>query len=247
MSKRRPMRRPMNREPRTKIYILHGWSYSLEKWQLFMSALKNNKLSPLLLKIPGLTDEIESPWTIENYVDWLFDKVKNEKKIILIGHSNGGRIAMNFALKYQNKIEKLILIDSAGIYHNDLPVRIKRKVFKLLAKTGRKIFSFVPARKFLYMLAGESDYKKANEIMRKTMTNLIESDKTLEPDRIINSAIIIWGRKDSITPLSDARELNRQIANSKLYIVNNARHSPQFTHVQEVVDIIAKQFNNEAI
>ena len=71
------------------------------------------------------------------------------------------------------------------------------------------------------------------------MINLMEADKTLEIEKILASTIIIWGRKDSITPLSDAKILNQKIINSKLYIINNARHSPQFTNPEETAGIIS--------
>lgn len=223
-----------------KTYILHGWSYNLEKWSPFVSILKSKKLNPVLLKIPGLTEKIKNPWTIDDYTDWLFEKVKNEKKIILIGHSNGGRIAMAFALKYQDKVGNLILIDSAGICHDELSFRIKKSIFRAIAKAGRKILDNKTAKNLLYKIAGESDYKKADENMKKTMVNLIESDKTLEIEKILSPTTIIWGRDDSVTPLFDARKLNKLIVNSQLLIVNGARHSPQFTHPQEVAEIILK-------
>ncbi len=228
-----------NQKP--NVFVLHGWSYSVDQWKPFISALKKIKLKPVLLKIPGLTDEIRNPWALDNYIDWLFDEVKDEGKIILIGHSNGGRIAMAFALKYQDKVSKLILIDSAGIYHDDIIIKIKRLIFRSIAKTGKKIIPSQATRNFLYFLTGESDYKNANEIMRETMINLIEADKTLGIEKILAPTIIIWGENDRVTPLSDARLLNKGIVNSKLFVVNNARHSPQFTHPHEVVKII---FNN---
>src|SRR3989344_6753590 len=104
----------------SSIYILHGWAYSKDRWNPFLSLLKSKGLNPYLLPIPGLTDKIDKPWNIDDYVKWLLGKIEKEEKIILIGHSNGGRIALNFSIKYLEKVAKLILIDSAGIYHNDI-------------------------------------------------------------------------------------------------------------------------------
>ena len=55
--------------------------------------------------------------TLEEYVEWLRSKLADERDVVLIGHSNGGRIAIAFADRYPEKISKLILIDSAGIVH----------------------------------------------------------------------------------------------------------------------------------
>jgi pimeloyl-ACP methyl ester carboxylesterase len=43
---------------------------------------------------------------------------------VLLGHSNGGRIALAFAEKYPDKVKQLVLIDSAGIYHNEFSIRL---------------------------------------------------------------------------------------------------------------------------
>lgn len=223
-----------------KIYILHGWSYSLEKWKPLVSELKKKKYTPILLKIPGLTEKIDKPWTIDEYVSWLDNKLGREREIILLGHSNGGRIAINFAIKKPKAVSKLVLIDSAGVYHDDLYTKGKRKVFGFIAKTGRKFFSSEFTKNLLYKIVGERDYKEASEDMKKTMVNLITSDKILSPEKISIPTIIIWGEKDGITPLSDGRKLKKLIVNSKLLIVGNARHAPQFTHPEKVAEIISQ-------
>lgn len=224
---------------KSKIFILHGWTYSIDKWLAFAGKLKSNNLDPAVLKIPGLTDKIDRPWIMEDYVNWLLGKVKNKKrKIILIGHSNGGRIAMAFSIKYPEKVEKLILIDSAGIYHDELYLKLKRGFFGIVAKTGRKFLKLKFAKDFLYFLVGERDYKEASENMKRTMINLLEWEKTFRPEEVAVPTVIIWGKHDGMTPVSDGKLLNEKIISSKLYIVNNARHSPQFSHPKEVSEII---------
>ena len=147
---------------------------------------------------------------------------------------------MNFAIKFPNKVSKLVLIDSSGVYHDELSVKFKRKVFGTIAKTGRRILKNNLGKNLLYFLAGESDYKDADENMKKTMVNLLASDKVLKAENISIPTIIIWGEKDRITPVSDGKLLNNKIVNSKLNIVNDARHSPQFTHPEKVAEIVSK-------
>lgn len=231
---------------KTSIYILHGWSYSLHKWEPLVSILKNKNLDPILLKIPGLTEKIDRPWNMNDYINWLDKKLERDlaaagqEKVILLGHSNGGRIAMAYSMKYPNKVARLVLIDSAGIYHNELYIKYKRRVFGIISRMGRKLAKARLAKNILYSLIGERDYKEASQDLKKTMINFLEFEKTLRPEKISVPTIIIWGRKDGVTPVSDAKVLNSKIVNSKLYIVNNARHSPQFTHPQKVADIISK-------
>ena len=222
-----------------KIIILHGWTDNLDKWQPFVDNLKAKGFSADLLKIPGLTESLKEVWKIEDYVKWLKNITDKEKeKIILIGHSNGGRIALSFTNLYPEKVEKLILLDSAGIYHNELQHRIKIFAFKTLAKIGKKISSSKTLEDLLYKFAREGDYRKSNPIMKQTMINLLNSNKDLNIFRISVPTLIIWGKEDKITPLSDGKLMNELIKNSKLEVISGAKHSPMFTHTQEVAKII---------
>jgi len=225
-----------------KIYILHGWTYSTEKWNPFINLLKQKETEVNILKIPGLTGDLNKVWAIEDYVEWLNKILNKEKnKVILIGHSNGGRIALNFAIKYPEKLSNLILIDSAGIYHNEFPIVLKRLVFRNIAKIGKKIRESETLKSWLYKIVGESDYKTANPIMKQTMVNLINSDKNLSLNNVTVPTLIIWGSEDKTTPLSDGKLMNNQIKNSKFYIVD-AKHSPMFTNPEEVAKIIYECF-----
>jgi len=222
-----------------KIIILHGWTNNLDKWRPFVDDLKTKGFSVNLLKIPGLTESLKEVWKLEDYVKWLKNITDKEKeKIILIGHSNGGRISLSFTNLYPEKVEKLILLDSAGIYHNELQHRIKIFAFKTLAKIGKKISSSKTLEDLLYKFAREGDYRKSNPIMKQTMINLLNSNKDLNIFRISVPTLIIWGKEDKITPLSDGKLMNELIKNSKLEVISGAKHSPMFTHTQEVAKII---------
>lgn len=227
-----------------KILILHGWTYSTKKWGEIINLLENKGFEVLLPNIPGLTQEIEKPWTITDYLIWLKKIVEKEKgKIILVGHSNGGRISIAFAQKYPEKLSNLILIDSAGIYHNDFTRKIKRIFFRNLAKIGKKLTKSQTLRALLYKIVGERDYYDATEVQRKTMVNMISQDLTnIFPDIKI-PVTIIWGRDDKVTPLEDGIFMNKNIPGSKLFVIENARHSPMFTNPFEVAKIIQEETN----
>ncbi len=221
-----------------KVYILHGWAYSTEKWKPFLIDLKEKGFEPVMLKIPGLTAPLNEVWTIENYVEWLRAKIGSQKNIILLGHSNGGRIAIAFVAKYPSVASQLILIDSAGIYHNGLRIRIKRLFFGSIAKLGKIFFNSEKIRKLLYKFAREHDYEKADPIVRQTMVNLIRTDLSRTLKQVSTQTLIIWGEEDRVTPVVDAKLMSREIVNSQLRIIAKARHSPMFTHPNQVVEII---------
>ena len=115
-----------------KIIILHGWAYEHTKWVPFVNELIKAGFDIRLLDIPGLTAPLDEVWQLDDYVNWLRENIQSEPtSVALLGHSNGGRIALAYTAKYPTKISHLILIDSAGIYHNEFPIMLKRLVFRL--------------------------------------------------------------------------------------------------------------------
>lgn len=220
------------------VYILHGWAYDVVKWHPFIEDLQAAGLDVKMLHVPGLTTEpLTSAWKIGDYLDWLKKEV-GDQPAIFIGHSNGGRILLNFAIKYPKLVEQLILIDSAGIPRHELKARVKRNVLKVAAKTGKVFTKNEKIRHLLYKAAREQDYYKAQPVMRETMANLLQSDYELLPEKVTVPTHMIWGRDDTATPLKDAYALKKLIKNSDVHVIDGARHSPQFTHAAEVSKII---------
>lgn len=220
-----------------EILALHGWTTSIKKWGNFADNLRDRNIKIKIPSIPGLTKKISQPWTLDDYIEWLKKQI-GTKKVILLGHSNGGRIAIAFAAKYPNNVSKLLLIDSAGIYHNELPIRIKRGLFKGFAFIGKKITNNERFRNILYKLTRERDYQKADKIQRQIMVNLISLDLKSELKKINIPTLIIWGSDDKTTPLSDGRLMSTLIRNSNLKIIQGSKHSPHYTHPEEVAKII---------
>ena len=223
-----------------KIYILHGWSYTTAKWQPLIEWLQKQGQTVAMLNVPGLTDGTNRVWTLEDYVEWLGQEIAGEEKVILIGHSNGGRISLAFTARHPEKVKQLILIDSAGIYPRGVLISTKRAVFKALATAGKKITTSESMRKLLYKVARESDYKNASPEMRQTMANLIGVDLRSELPKITVPTLLIWGARDKSTPLSDGRLMAEKIPGAQLRIIAKAGHSPQITHAQEVGEMIMK-------
>lgn len=222
-----------------KVFIIHGWTYTTNAWDAFCMDFKSRGFEPVMLNVPGLTEASDKIWTLEEYVEWLRGKLVDEKDVVLVGHSNGGRIAIAFIDRYPEKVSKLILIDSAGIVHNEWPLRLKRKVFGVLAKIGKKLTSSTAVRKIFYKIISARDYERAPENMRETMKNLVKMDLVPMLSKISKPTLIIWGKKDKATPVSDGLLINSLIKGSKLTVMPDAGHSPHQSHPAWVAEVVA--------
>lgn len=226
-----------------KAYILHGWAIDQEnekKWDVFRSELQARGIETIFLPIPGLSTPLSEVWTLNDYVSWLESELTDKKEVILLGHSFGGQIASRYTAQHPDQVGKLILIDSAGIIDKSTKKVIKRAVFGFIAKLGKKVFQHELLRVFLYKLAREQDYLKANSIQRQTMANVISDEIISDLKKIPVPTLIIWGKDDSATPLKHGKQMHQLLQDSTLKIISGARHAPQFTHATETAQLVGE-------
>jgi pimeloyl-ACP methyl ester carboxylesterase len=159
----------------------------------------------------------------------------------LAGHSFGGQIAIKFAAKYPDRVERLILIDSSGIRDWALKAVIKRKVFYVVSKIGKIFFKSTLARKFIYLLARERDYLNAPPLLRRTMSLVLDEQVIKDLDKIQAPTTIFWGENDQTTPVKIGQLIKSKIKNSQLVLIEGARHSPQYTHSQQLADLFLEK------
>ncbi len=223
-----------------KVFIVHGWTYTLDKWAELCKILRGAGVEVIQLHVPGLTAESDKVWDIDTYVEWLHGELMGEDKPIVIGHSNGGRIALSYASQYSDSLSKLILIDSAGVYHGDVFSKTKRGVFKAAAKIGKPLARVPIAKKVFYKVIGAKDYYKAPENMKQTMKNMLAADRKLDLSKVSVPVQLIWGEHDSATPLEDAHKLQKQLHGAPLDIIADAGHSPYANHAEDVAKVILR-------
>jgi len=222
------------------ILVLHGWGSQSEKWQKAGELLKEKKFQIIIPDLPGFgkSQEPFQPWNLDDYFNFLgkFVQFLKLKKFHLLGHSFGGAVAVKYALKFPEKIEKLILIAPA-LYRRD---SLKTKFWRKIAKIS-KIFSFGPfycqSRKIFYkFFIGKSDYPYAKGIMKETYLKIIKEDLSGLLEKIQIPTLIIWGEKDDIKNIKEAYLINEKIKNSELKTIPEVGHSPHL----EVPEILTK-------
>ncbi len=57
-----------------KVFIIHGWTYTLSAWDECVKELRARHIEPIQLRVPGLTEESSAVWDLEKYVAWLHEK-----------------------------------------------------------------------------------------------------------------------------------------------------------------------------
>ena len=228
----------------TRLFILHGWTYQTDTWRPLLEMLTARKIDFEFLLMPGLTDGTNPTWTLDQYVGWLEEKTAAYEKVMLYGHSHGGRVSLAFAAKHPEKVERLILEDSAGIPSRGFR-RLKKNIFKKIAYVGHLFTRSDMLRNLLYKVIRENDYRAATPEMKKTMANLLSVDLTSVLHKIQCPTLIIWGAQDATTPLSAGNVIHAGIRDSKMVVIPEARHSPHITHTERVAELIVEEISSE--
>ena len=238
------------------VIILHGWGSNPDRWGLIRDQLQSSlgKIIDTKFYVPYLPgfdpdNPISKPYTIKDYGSWLDQYIKKNKidKPAVVGHSNGGRIAIFFSSRHPEKISKLILIDSAGIPNKN---HLKIAVFYIFAKIGKKTLALFGKKteklwqNIFYRIARESDYLKASPVMKKTMQNLLQYNAENDLKNIISPTLIIWGKKDTTTPIWMGQKMTKLIPKANLNIIS-CGHNPHIEAPFEIAKIIRSFLNNK--
>ena len=234
------------------ILILPGWGYTRETFQRIIQYLQKD-YTIYIVDYPyfGNSPLPNKELTIYDYAE-TFSNFINELGIInpiIIAHSFGGRITSLLIGKYNLKVDKIILIDVAGIKRRKkLKVFLKEKVYKII----KRLIKILPKKKqlriqkqLLQKFASE-DYMNLPIIMKKTFQNIIKVNLKKYYKKITSETLIIWGEKDIDTPLKDAKLLNKIIKNSGLIIFKNTTHYSYLYNEELTIKILNNFLNNKS-
>lgn len=221
-----------------KLYIIHGWTYTVAPWERTVASLEKQGLEVEILHVPGLTSPSKKVWTIEDYVNWADRRIPNGS--IALGHSNGGRILLNLCSQKPDKLKQLILLDAAGVYENSA----KRDVARSISKYFGFLKKIPGLARIWHKLTGASDYNRAPENMKRTLSNMLDSDKQLKMSRVVVPTSILWGAADTVTPPHQAEIMHKCIKNSSLEIFPSWTHAPYISHPIELAKAIFRAYKN---
>lgn len=214
----KPIFKYLDRGRQRTILLVPGWAAD---HRIFDSLnLKFNYLLPLDF----------SPFTFEGGILNTLEE-KGVGKISLLGWSLGGFLAAEFAAKYPDLVEELILVSIRKKYKEEKIAGIK----ELLKKSKRG---------YLYKFYTQCFSKKISlswfkKNLLKTyceefdLEYLLRTLDYLEKARIntqelagIERIKIIHGESDRIAPIDEAREVQEAIANAELITIENSGHIP---------------------
>ncbi|MDE5975672.1 MAG: alpha/beta hydrolase [Muribaculaceae bacterium] len=203
------------------VVLMHGWGCDHTTVRSIASGVEGG-CRVLNIDLPGhgKSPEPSDVWGVDDFtrcIEKFISRLQLENPV-LIGHSFGGRISL--LLSSRNPIEKMVLVDAAGI-------KPKRKL-----KYYLKVYSFKAWKKLILVIYGKergeailererskrgsADYRNSSPMMRAIMSRCVNEDLKKFMPSIKASTLLVWGENDTATPLSDAKTMEKLIPDAGL-------------------------------
>ncbi len=247
----------------TPVLLIHGLGASADIWMYNVEALarQHRVYVPDLVGF-GRSDKPGpsfSPFDYTPFLDDFMNLLKIER-VSLVGQSLGGGIALHYALQFPQKVNKLVLVDSAGLGKEVIwtlrlmslpwvgelfsyPNRKGVEIFFRLAVLNRAlvtkdfvelyydIFSRPGFQKFFLMILRQIvDIRGAREEILDPIMNNLY--------KIAQPVLIIWGEKDGVLPIQHGYLGKEKLPHAKLKIMEGCGHIPFFEKSDEFNELV---------
>ncbi len=245
------------------VILIHGLGAYIETfWPNIMTLAQQHRVYAVDLPGSGLSDKpADGKYTIQYFVQFIHDFMDalGIEHASLVGHSLGGGVVLQFTLTYPRLVDRLVLMNSAGLGPE---VGIQLRLVSLpilgniLTKPGLKATRWhLEAIVFDKSLISEdlvqTDYAYCAQpgvqgIMLKTLRNIggLGGQKRSFYGPIVEKlpaisqpALVIWGREDTIVPVKHV-EMARKIPDIHVKVFDHCCHFPQLEHRQEFDQVL---------
>ena len=213
------------------ILLMHGSGLTHIVWSLHEQFYASQGFNILSVDLPGHGNSegpsLESIEQISNWVKSLMN-VLGIKKIIIIGHSQGSLVGIDFASRYPNLISSLVLV--AGSYK--MPVNQDlinyaeagdEKAVLLMMKWGYEgSKAFIGGNPVKKIINSSREIREVLAVDLNACNNYKDGKESLE--KINCPTLCIFGDLDKMVPLEVGNKMVSMIKNSEKKIINNCGH-----------------------
>ncbi len=221
--------------------FVHGLGGSYETWSLNLPAfVERFRICAFDLVGSGSSDKPAIDYSVPSLADFLarfLDALGGDwQRVSLVGHSLGGAIALAFASRYPERVERLVLVDSAG-----LGPEIDGELLNLVRAEPTtdgiraELTHFFAHQGLVQQALVEQLYQQrlqpgAREALLSTTEaafggnrQRIDLRETLVS--LHNKALVVWGKADSVIPVSHAQQASGALG-SRVEVFESCGHCP---------------------
>jgi pimeloyl-ACP methyl ester carboxylesterase len=218
-------------EEKPSILLMHGSGLTHIAWSLHEQFYASQGFNVLSVDLPGHgNSEGPSLKSIEEISDWVKSimNVLSIKKLIIIGHSQGCLVGIDFAARYSKLINCLVLV--AGSYK--MPVNQDlinyaeagdEKAVLLMMKWGYEgSKAFIGGNPVKKIINSSREIREVLAVDLNACKNYKDGKESLE--KINCPTLCIFGDLDKMVPLEVGNKMASMIKNSEKKVINNCGH-----------------------
>ena len=237
------------------LVFIHGLSDNLLYWEFLANNLKHDHhILRVDLRGHGESELGNEEITIDTYVNDLNNLLEELEisEVNLIGFSLGGAVALDFAIKYPQKVDSIVLMSS--FYKVDEGLKSTLNQLKNSLNVGFEEFydNILPMvlcpdviddnNEELELLKDIASQNANIEAYIKAVDVCLNFNVEKEVSQINVPTLILAGKYDDISTLDMQKELHNKLENSKLIVFDNAKHNLLVGKNNEKILAILKEF-----
>ncbi|MFZ0792386.1 MAG: alpha/beta fold hydrolase [Candidatus Korobacteraceae bacterium] len=224
--------------------LIHGIGGDADDWAFCLRPLSaSHRVIALDLLGFGRSDKPVIDYSIAGFVKVLerFFRTLDIERATLIGGSLGGWIAAAFALQFPDMVDKLVLVDSAGVAEGaaELPVDLHLSTHAHMREVFEQLFyDKTLATDDLVDLAYQQHLERGDGYTIDSVLRNLHAGRERVDASIANlrmPVLLVWGEQDAMIPVETGRRLHQLMPGSSLQVIPECGHLPALEKPAEFV------------
>lgn len=231
------------------IVCVHGWGSNALNYRYLLKFLSPYfKIIAFDLKGHGESDKDDDTYDLGQFTEELAQLIDhyNPEKLILVGHSMGTAIVMNYLYLNPNRANAAVLLSGAANFREPLPklvplilTHMDERIKNFLVEVAMIIYSSSKLPKDIQKILRRQLKVTPYNVYRNALLNTVFAWKKQEELQEIQTPILIMvGGKDTLTPQKNSEKLNQLLPNSRLIIIPDVNHALLLEQGMEVSNLI---------
>lgn len=221
------------------VILLHGLGGTKEHWGANFAVLAAKYHVYALDQLGfGHSDKPLTNYKIATWADFLEGFMQSQAipKATVVGNSLGGWIALDFTATHPEMVDKLVLVDAAGL-SGEIPIELLnpssmaawRTLLESIFYDKKIVTDDVVRQAFTDRLRNNDGYT-----IERTLAGFAQPQ--FEDDKLKSihaPTLVVWGRNDGLISVDHAEKFGRGIAGAKVVVIEQCGHVPQIEKPEE--------------
>ena len=227
---------------------LHGWGRSHTDFDTALTGLVESRgtASAIAVDLPGFgaSPAPEAPCGAAGYAEMVrpvFDECS--PRVVLVGHSFGGRVAVELATRFPDAVAALVLCGVPLLRRADRPAARPALRYRFARNLHQRGLLGDDTMERMRQRFGSSDYRSAAGVMRDVLVTVVNETYEAQLGEISQPVELVWGRRDDEVPFEVAERAAKMLAAARLTVVDDAGHFVPTEAAPSLTDAISRRLD----